>query len=341
MADLLRASARSQPSSQHKHDGSIHRTDVPRGRGRENRIGRGRTDSSALHSAHVAHAPRSAAGWQPPVPAAHRPRPPSTPRVSDTPPRVPVPRGRPHRPDRLVVVVDVNGVLLDRVRRGGGSRQRSAESGQRDAASATDGTTTPTPAAQKEKGDIVTGKHTIFLRPHARDFCEFLLDRFDVVVWSSMLPQNIALVLPHVFGRRTDELMGILDQRHCDVMGSVSLEGGGHKPRFAKPLERVWTALGGDAHTTLLIDDDKYKATLNPPHTAIHPPAFQQGSEDDLLAPHVGALWRFLDALSREKDIPSFVERGEFEAALESRHDDARGSELDDRDYEAHMAVSP
>ena len=53
-------------------------------------------------------------------------------------------------------------------------------------------------------------------------------------------------------------IAGTLDQRHCVVMGRVPVDHGGFKPQFAKPLERVWSALGGDARSTLLIDDDVY-----------------------------------------------------------------------------------
>lgn len=45
---------------------------------------------------------------------------------------------------------------------------------------------------------------------------------------------------------------------------------------------QVWERIGEGAHidpvTTLLIDDDAFKAELNPPFTAIHPPVFSHAA---------------------------------------------------------------
>lgn len=64
-----------------------------------------------------------------------------------------------------------------------------------------------------------------------------------------------------------------------------------------------------DHRTTLLIDDDAYKATLNPPFTAIDPPAYSYATDDDtVLAPVVGDLWRFLYGLLDAVDVPTYVQ---------------------------------
>jgi hypothetical protein len=65
-----------------------------------------------------------------------------------------------------------------------------------------------------------------------------------------------------------------------------------------------------------LIDDSHYKASLNPDHTAIHPPAWddpEKLSADDSLAP-TGKLRSYLEALLlAEERIPAFVQHTPFE----------------------------
>ena len=96
------------------------------------------------------------------------------------------------------------------------------------------------------------------------------------------------------------------------------------KPRFLKELELVFAAGLGGRDTTLLLDDDEYKAcrrtantralsdpqqaSRNPPHTALHPPAFtaEQLETDDALGEQ-GALRCYLEFLANAESVPSFV----------------------------------
>ncbi len=68
---------------------------------------------------------------------------------------------------------------------------------------------------------------------------------------------------------------------------------------------------------TLLIDDSHYKASLNPPHTAIHPAAWDDPeglAADDALAP-AGRLRAYLESLLlAEGSVPDFVAASPFEA---------------------------
>lgn len=65
-----------------------------------------------------------------------------------------------------------------------------------------------------------------------------------------------------------------------------------------------------------MIDDSHYKASLNPDHTAVHPPAWddpEKLSADDSLAP-TGKLRGYLEALLlAEESIPAFVQHTPFE----------------------------
>lgn len=103
------------------------------------------------------------------------------------------------------------------------------------------------------------------------------------------------------------------------------------KPRFLKELEHVFAAGLGGRETTLLLDDDEYKARLfgvtgrrsrasqacrNPPHTAVHPAAFtaELVDTDDELGEQ-GALRCYLEFLSNAASVPAFVEKHKLEAA--------------------------
>jgi hypothetical protein len=117
-----------------------------------------------------------------------------------------------------MIVLDINGVLVDRQRISGSEpKLRPDGSGP----------------------DFVVGRSEVFLRPHVAEFCNFLLDSFEVVVWSSMVTKNVHALVPHAFGARAGELRAILDQRDCITTGTVPSGRGGTKPRFAKPLDRV------------------------------------------------------------------------------------------------------
>ncbi|EKU23302.1 hypothetical protein NGA_0707200 [Nannochloropsis gaditana CCMP526] len=69
----------------------------------------------------------------------------------------------------------------------------------------------------------------------------------------------------------------IWDGKRCTYNGETDPAKPG-KPIAFKELRRLWESkdvagLFGPSNT-LMIDDSRYKASLNPPHTAIHPPAW-------------------------------------------------------------------
>jgi hypothetical protein len=192
-------------------------------------------------------------------------------------------------PPRLhCIILDMNGLLLDR------RRERCVE--------------LPPP-------DLVYGnKHLtsyVFLRPHARSFVDFALQRFRVAVWSSAQARNLTPLVDFVFGERSRQLAFTWAQDKCGRDGSVQLSGrkAGHsKPKFLKELQRVYDAGLGEPAGTLLIDDDAYKAARNAPHTALHPAAYTvaQRATDNALA-EGGALRGFLERLADAPSVPDFV----------------------------------
>lgn len=184
----------------------------------------------------------------------------------------------PSRPPRLLLVLDVNGLLVDR-RRGG-----------------------PLPGAP---ADLVVGRGPgrtwVYARPHSAPFLNWALGAFDLAVWSSASLHNLTPMVKLVFGNRAPRLRFVWDQSRCDTAGSVPTgrPDGSTKPRFEKRLCRVFKAGLGHADSTLLVDDDPYKAAGNAPHTALHPAAYsaEAAGRDCELAPG-GGLRVWLERLA-------------------------------------------
>ena len=188
---------------------------------------------------------------------------------------------------RHLLVLDVNGLLLD--------RQRSRVEGA--------------PPPDLEYGSASLRSY-VYDRPHAREFVAWALQRFRVAVWSSARSQNLAPLVQHVFGDGARALAFVWAQDRCGVDGSVELTGrrGGRKPKFLKPLAAVWDAGLGEPHATLLVDDDRYKAARNPAHTAVHPAPYtvaQRGSDAALA--DGGALRRLLARMADAESVPAFI----------------------------------
>ena len=99
-------------------------------------------------------------------------------------------------------------------------------------------------------------------RPHAREFVEYLLDNFNVAIWSSAWPQNVELVVKHVFGDRRKELVFEWSQAetekivpHPDPAKTI--------PLFKKDLSMVAYRHPHLAHNGMIIIDDSHWKTMD------------------------------------------------------------------------------
>ena len=140
---------------------------------------------------------------------------------------------------RLLVVLDLNGVLLERL--------RSAECRQRGAA--------PAPLDMRVK------RQHVFLRPRLAEFLDFLFNRFHVAVWSSCEPPTMELLVPMALGKaHADSLELCLDRT-----STVHQPTPGKKYDTIKPLSALWKLCDGawSAHNTVMLDDSCLKARAN------------------------------------------------------------------------------
>ena len=165
---------------------------------------------------------------------------------------------------KFLLVLDVNGLLVDRVKHGGSEYLRS----------------------RGVLPDSTVNGVMIYKRPGVDEFVDWLTRNYEVAVWSSCKRHNLDPILQSIFPRNIQQkLVCTLDQDACDVDGTVQTESGGTKQRFIKDLNRVWSQVGEGAQidhvTTLLIDDSPYKAARNPANTAIHPHEYKASDLED------------------------------------------------------------
>lgn len=159
---------------------------------------------------------------------------------------------------RKLVVLDLSGVLLDKVHHPGKSEDEGTD------------------------GVIRVRSKLLYRRPGLDEFLRFLFANFDVAVWSSQQPQNVVPAVMHAFGNYARHLTFVFSQADCEEI--IHPGDGQEHPEtlFAKPLERVWEMSSSyDEHNTILVDDCPFKSSLNPERTRLCPPRWTHDHDDD------------------------------------------------------------
>ncbi|XP_050380371.1 uncharacterized protein LOC126797713 [Argentina anserina] len=168
------------------------------------------------------------------------------------------------------------------------------------------------------------GNHLVFKRPFAEEFMLFCLERFEVGIWTSALEKNVDGVLDCLMEKLRSRLIFVWDQHQCTDSGFKSLEKK-MKPLFFKDLKKVWDQFKGkfSASDTLLIDDQPYKALLNPPYSGIFlDPYVPDNGSDNALDPKK-ELGEYLSGLAVADDVQLYVKQNPFGLpAISSRHPD-------------------
>ncbi|TPX40247.1 hypothetical protein SeMB42_g04120 [Synchytrium endobioticum] len=165
---------------------------------------------------------------------------------------------------RILVILDLNGTIIDRVK----------DRADRKLASANPHCPEP---------HFTSNAARIYLRPHLEFFLSALFSNFTVAAWTSAQPSNAVPMARGVFGRHFDKLAFVWDRTHCSAVRE------GRKDHSSiKDLTKVWThsawaagsgatlATAGRAWTpsnTILVDDTPYKASYTP-HNILAIPTF-------------------------------------------------------------------
>lgn len=198
-----------------------------------------------------------------------------------------------HSASKKLLVLDVNGLLVAKYKRSDKGRPPTSIGGYG-----------------------VVGSSLVYKRPSCDAFLLFCLENFHVGIWSSMLEDNVHMVLDHIYRSSTKEhqfeymkhqFAFTMSQMDCTNTGFRNPEKR-QQPLFLKDLRNVWAMFRPgefNEKNTLLIDDTPYKALHNPPHTAIFPEAYIYDEADTFL---MGPLREFLVQLIDAPDVQEFVE---------------------------------
>jgi hypothetical protein len=210
------------------------------------------------------------------------------------PQSLPMPPLRWLRKPKKLLVLDLNGLLFWRVRKG-----------EVDLASL--------PCAP----DATVGQFHIFRRPNAQEFLTWCSQHFAIAVWSTAQAKNVQPMVDLAFAGLPPP-MAILDQSHCTHAGEAHPDDiSGTRRLMLKELSRLWSmgawAAPFGPSNTLLVDDSPYKVVANPAHTAIHPTEWQGPTDPDpashgALSPK-GALRRVLAVVADAEDVRLAVGR--------------------------------
>ncbi|PRQ43764.1 putative FCP1 domain, HAD-like domain-containing protein [Rosa chinensis] len=167
----------------------------------------------------------------------------------------------------------------------------------------------------------------VFKRPFAAEFVEFCLERFEVAKKSQRCFESCNGKEPR---RQRKKLSVIFAQDDCTYSGSMSMEDK-EKPLFLKELKDLWKYLLYSEPDTLLIDDQPYKALLNPPYIGIFLESYNPDNAGDnalaafelcILNPK-GELGVYLDDLAAADNVQVYVKKNPFGVpAISSGHPD-------------------
>ncbi|KAF3582888.1 hypothetical protein DY000_02035446 [Brassica cretica] len=136
--------------------------------------------------------------------------------------------------------------------------------------------------------DATCGPNLVYKRPFAGEFMKFCLERFEVGIWSSA------------------------NEEQCD------------KPMFFKDLSKVFQKFKEfSASNTILIDNEPYKALINPDNTGVFPVTYDPTDKnDDFLDPE-GEFCSYLDDLANATDVQAYIKENSFgQPKIDSSHPD-------------------
>lgn len=198
----------------------------------------------------------------------------------------------------LLVVLDLNGTLLDRI-----------TDGERLKRSRLNPKCPPVP-------DLVINGKKIYYRPYLDAFLHGLFDRFSVATWTSAMPKNAQPMVGHLFPKKLkDKLSFNWTREKCELLGNA------REHQSIKDLAKIWAdekaSINGkwNEKNTIIIDDSMGKGARNPfnavhliPFTVTEPDFLDCDADSTLLA-----VLNYLDHLNSwlaedsTRDVRDFI----------------------------------
>jgi len=199
--------------------------------------------------------------------------------------------------DKLLVVLDINGVLIERIHR----------------------TNMHTfPSVKSSQNFITPNGYFVFVRPNIKPFFDFLFDTYDVAIWSSMNPTNTHTIINKLFTKSQRDLIKfVFTQENCKVENNI----GDIKPTFYKIFNYTIPELYSYYNKTILIDDSPIKCLYNKKFTSIHPKTFNHKKFDDELLFLIKYLQSILHMVEYTNDycIPKYIETYKYSDLRENK----------------------
>jgi hypothetical protein len=188
-------------------------------------------------------------------------------------------RAKMPRSTKPLLVIDLNGVLVDRRQKKLKERQSLGKWGFRHA----------------------------YGRPHAADFVAWATAMgWSVAVWTSARRENAEPLARAALGQAYACLSFVYTQDECEAAGKPA---GAAKPLFRKPLARLWREGLGAPQRTVLLDDGKEKICEGEEDNALICPQYDALRErDDALAPG-GWVRTALAEIMAEADVRDAIVR--------------------------------
>lgn len=190
--------------------------------------------------------------------------------------------GKPVARSGLLVVLDLNGLLLERVAKSGTSDVREVRK----------------TAQSMRPPDLCIGRRYVWLRPHVAELLRYVAARHAVAIWSSATEHTVnALLQPNVVLRNTglqaSEFVFIKSRGNCRK-DNVAENG---KFATVKFINDLWTdhelCRRYGPRSTILVDDTASKVRANP-NSAIIVPEYCAGNTEIDYNSDQSLLWTAL-----------------------------------------------
>lgn len=183
--------------------------------------------------------------------------------------------------ERFLLILDMNGVLMDR-------EYRPLARGVKE-------------TREEREGGFRIGPHLVWKRPFLHQFLDYCFENFNVVVWTTVTAKNGQPLVDFVFGPRVEELRGIFYQEYCELAPPPDVIGGNiegaesKKPLFLKNLSTIWECNPQfSAANTLIVDDSPEKLVNNPARCCINPTSWKRTLVNDDELGRFGRVRTFL-----------------------------------------------
>ncbi|KAG2285450.1 hypothetical protein Bca52824_045054 [Brassica carinata] len=194
--------------------------------------------------------------------------------------------------------------------------------------------------------DATCGPNLVYKRPFAGEFMKFCLERFEVGIWSSANESNVDIILNIVLEDLKNKLLfvwvrlffifiyGYISFHICICYLTLFVNS-----NVFQDLSKVFQKFKEfSASNTILIDNEPYKALINPDNTGVFPVTYDPTDKmmiflvcNQYLAFDVyhlsfypeGEFCSYLDDLANATDVQAYIKENSFgQPKIDSSHPD-------------------